>query len=219
MPGFTAYIIDTETTGTDPSRHEIIELAICRLSFDAQGEPQTESKTWYIRALSPDTIEEEALGINGHLREEILGLTPAGKEKYRLPTEVVPDVEVWIMQDGVSGLDRIFVGQNPTFDLNFMQALWRNQESLETFPFEVENHNRMLDTKQLAVIIDLCTGRRRIKYNLGSLIKAFGIKKGKLHRAEEDTRVTTELLLAFLTPLRPVVAEKFKDNYLSEDTI
>lgn len=219
MNGYTLYIIDTETTGLDCSIHEVVELAMARVTFDENNKIQQESKSWLIRATNAVSLSEEALAVSGHLREEVLGLTAPGVTKYRPASQVVPEIELWMMEDNVSGLDRLFIGQNPSFDLGFLQVLWKKVGSPETFPFEIGNNNRMLDTKQLVILVDLATGNRRLKYNLGSLVKAFGVKKRKAHRAEEDVLMTTELLLTILEPLRPILASKFKNSYLSEDLV
>ena len=117
------------------------------------------------------------------------------------------------MEDDVSAVDRILLGQNIVFDKDMLEALWSKLNCSETFPFMIENNNRLLDTKQLAILIDICTGNRRKYYNLGSLIKDFGLKKGKAHVASEDVRMTKDLFMAQLNPIRSAIAEAFKDAY------
>ncbi len=212
MNGYILYICDTETTGLDAEINDVIEISICRLVYD-QEKIQTDQKTWLLKALNSVSIQDEALRINGHKREDILQLTKYGKENYRLPSIVVPEIEMWIMEDGVSNVDRIFVGQNPNFDVQALQALWRKSGSPDTFPFAVENGNRIIDTKQIATLFDVCTGRRRQYYNLSALVKAFGVKKGKAHQASEDVRMTTDLLIKFLDPIRQTVLTAFGEAY------
>ena len=58
--------IDTETTGTDPDKHEIIELAVIiakQIEREGKG-PKLEivaEKEWKIKMTRPDLAEEEAL--------------------------------------------------------------------------------------------------------------------------------------------------------------
>jgi DNA polymerase III alpha subunit (gram-positive type) len=216
MNGYVIYVCDTETTGLDAEANDVIEISACRLMYD-QGQVQSEQKTWLLKAMNPATIQEEALKINGHKREDILHLTKYGKDNYVLPSVVVPEIEMWIMEDNVSNVDRIFAGQNPNFDILALQALWRKTGSPDTFPFAVEKGNRIIDTKQIATLFDICTGRRRQHYNLSSLVKAFGVKKGKAHQAAEDVRMTTDLLIKFLEPIRPVVLTVFGQAYGDDD--
>jgi len=61
--------------------------------------------------------------------------------------------------------------------------------------------------------LDICTGKRRLAYNLGGLVKSFEIKKGKAHQAEEDTRMTADLLEKQILGVQEVVREKFGDCY------
>jgi len=212
---YVIYVIDTETTGLDAVENDVIEISACRLVFGQQTE--REQKTWMLKALNPRTISEEALNINKHKRDDILHLTKFGRENYKDPSEVIIEIEDWVMEDGVSAMDRIFAGQNPKFDVRALEELWKKMESPDTFPFALETGNRIIDTKQLAVMIDLCTGKRRRHYNLTSLIKAFGVKKAKAHTAAGDVQMTTDLLLRMLEAIKPVASESFCDCYVEID--
>jgi DNA polymerase III epsilon subunit-like protein len=212
---YVIYIIDTETTGLDAVKNDVIEISACRLTMG--DEVTRDQKTWYLKAMSPETIEDEALAINHHNKSDILWLTKAGKDKYRLPSDVVVEIENWIAEDGLSSLDRIFAGQNPQFDVNALTELWRKTGSPETFPFLLTNNSRIIDTKMLAAMIDVCTGKRRRYYNLGTLVKSFGVKKAKAHTAEGDVQMTADLLLKMITPLIPIISETFKDCYTDLD--
>lgn len=212
MNGYVIYVTDTETTGLDAIANDVIEISMCRVIYE-NGKASQEQKTWLLKAMNPKTISDEALRVNGHQRDDILHLTKHGKENYMLPTQVVAEIELWVMDDNVSATDRIFAGQNPNFDISALQELWNKVGSPTTFPFALENNNRVIDTKQIATFIDLCTGRRRQYYNLSSLVKAFGVKKGKAHQAAEDVRMTVDLLIAMMDPVRNLIAESFKDCY------
>jgi DNA polymerase III epsilon subunit-like protein len=216
MSGYVIYVIDTETTGL-VSECDVIEISANRLSFDNNSEVKSEQKTWLLKALNPKTITDEALAVNGHKREDILHLTKFGKENYKDPAEVIADFELWIMEDNVSVMDRVFAGQNPNFDITMLQALWSRLDSLNTFPFNVERGNRVLDTKQLVLFFDICTEKRRNYYNLASLVKSFGAKKRKAHSASEDVLMTSELLSNLISPVKSTIAEKFINCYLDKE--
>lgn len=215
MSGYIIYVGDTETTGMDEEIHDIIEISLCRFSMDSPDE--RDQRTWCLRALNPMTIQEEALRINGHKREDIIHFTKAGKEKYLDPTDVVLDIENWIMEDDVSIMDRMLVGQNISFDIKFLKELWSRVDAPDTFPWDVDRGKRSLDTQAICNIIDLCIGRRRRYTNLGTLVKAFGIKKRKAHKAEDDVAMTTDLLIKMLKPLVPVAIEAFSECYTDLD--
>src|SRR3990167_1397197 len=198
---FVIYVCDTETTGLDPVQNDVIEVSLLRLKDDEQ-------KTWHIKAMNPESISDKALKINGHLKEDILVKTTVGREKYRDPAVVTSEIEVWVMRDEAAIEDRVFIGHNPTFDFNFLKELWRKAGSPNTFPF----NNFIIDTIQLTRFIDLCTGRKRSRYSLGSLVKDFGITKLAAHKAEGDTKMTKELFLKEFDPIKEHIAEAFKNS-------
>jgi DNA polymerase III epsilon subunit-like protein len=212
---YSEYIIDTETTGTDPSKHDIIEICLWR-----RGEE--ESKTWLLKAMNPSTIEDVALRINKHKKEDILHKTAEGRANYKLPSDVIPEIEMWLMEDGAAAEDRVFIGQNPMFDYNFMLALWEKQKCIDTFPFGYwlensdgtkKNIGMVIDTIDLVKIIDVCLGKRRGRYNLGSLVKAFGITKAQAHRADGDVKMTKELFEKIIGPMKLIIEQNFGECY------
>ncbi len=208
---YSCYVVDTETTGLDPLKHDVIEVCIWRIGEDS-------SRTWCMKALNPETIEDKALKINGHKREDILHLTKEGKEKYLHPDVVLPEIEEWIMQDGSSAEERVFIGQNPDFDYKFMYNWWKRMGHPEDFPFgfwrnEDENLGYTLDTIQLARWIDLLIGKKRKFYNLGGLVKAFGIKKAQAHRADGDVQMTKDLYEKMSEPFKEMAIKNFSECY------
>lgn len=209
--GYVIYIADTETTGMDPKIHDVVEISMCRVFLD--GTKEEEQRTWHLKPLNPDQMEDKALEVNKLKREDLRGLTKEGREKYHEPAKVVAEIERWMMEDDMSSFDRVLLGQNIVFDKNMLEALWEKVGNTDTFPFEVKNNNRLIDTKQLAILIDLCTGVRRQYYNLSNLVKDFGVKKGKAHVAAEDVRMTKDLFMAQLNPIKEAIAEAFKDVY------
>jgi DNA polymerase III epsilon subunit-like protein len=214
---FILYVVDTETTNLDTKLGDVIEVSMCRLSIE--DEIKSEQKTWLLKAMNPTMISDESLAVNKHKREDILHLTKYGKDNYKLPEDVVSEIELWVACDNVSSVDRVFIGQNPNFDIQALQELWSRVGSPSTFPFAIERGNRVIDTKQIVTLFDVCVGRRRLYYNLGSLVKSFGIKKDKAHSAAGDVAMTRDLLIKLLTPIKSIVTESFKDCYLNEDIL
>lgn len=208
---YILYVLDTETTGLDPKIHDVVEISMCRVFLD--GSKEDEQKTWFLKPLNPSQMEDKALEVNKLKREDLLWQTQEGREKFREPADVIAEIEMWMIEDEVSSFDRVMLGQNVTFDKDMLEALWNKVGQSSTFPFEIKNNNRLLDTKQLAILIDICTGTRRKYYSLGSLVKDFGVKKGKAHIASEDVRMTKDLFMAQINPIKEAIAEAFKDAY------
>lgn len=209
---YIIYICDTETTGQDPEKHDIIELSLWRVDskiLSGKKIELDEQKTWYLTPLNPQSIEDQALYVNKHKREDILHQTQEGRELYKNPKNTIDDIETWIMDDDVSLDDRVFVGQNPEFDYSFLKEFWRKTGNKNSFPFSPY----FLDTMQIARMIDLCMGKKRSRYNLGSLVKDFGVTKARAHRAADDTKMTKDLFIKQVSPLYDVIRESFKDLY------
>lgn len=190
---FQIYVADTETTGLNYLRHEIVELSILHVNSDRQ-------KTWHLKPERPKDAEADALRINGHKLEDISHETPEGRAKYRLASEVVADVENWMMEDMSSAEDRILAGQNIGFDAQFLSSLWERLGNKETYPFGTRPF--LLDTRQVQLVINLIEGKREDFYNLNTLIKKYGIKNSKAHTAAADTLSTKLLLMAQLEHLK-----------------
>lgn len=185
--GFIFYVLDTETTGLDPDRNDVIELSIFRVNDQVK-------KTWCLKPLALENIEADALRINGHKIEDLKHETKYGKDTYLDPAKVIVEVENLMMEDGSTSEDRILVGQNGIFDKIFLEKLWKKCNSSGTFPFG----RKALDTIQMTLIMDLVTGKKRERYNLTSLAKDFGVKLDKAHRAEDDTLATKDLWLKLM---------------------
>lgn len=209
--GYILYSLDTETTGLSPQDNEIVELSFCR--FKLENPENTEIKTWLLRATNPETADANSLKISGHKREDVLHLTKFGQENYLDPATTLPQIENWIASDDFSLDERIMVGQNIMFDYEMLVSLWKRNDNLDTFPFQMGPNKNVLDTKSLALLVDVCTGKKRNRYALGTLIKAFGIKKRKAHRAEDDALMARDLFLTLIDPVKSVFVEKFMDCY------
>lgn len=211
---YVLYTVDCETTGTDQDKNDVIEVCFWR-----HGD--AESKTWCLTPLSPDNIEDEALRINKHLKEDILHKTEEGKEKYKHPSEVLPEIEMWLMEDGAAAEERVFIGQNPDFDYKFLLSLWKKMDAEDSFPFGYwmegregkRNQGFIIDTIQLARLIDIGTGTKRSRYGLGALVKDFGITKATAHRADGDVKMTKELFEKIFKVLQGPLTDAFEDCY------
>jgi len=179
MKNYAMYVLDTETTSLDHTVGDVIELSISRMGYD-------EIKTWHIKPSNPDGIDPGALRVNGHKLEDLLWKTEEGKVKYRLASEVIVEVENFLLDDGLPTLNRILVAHNAGFDKTYLEQLWKKAGSAETFPFG----RRIIDTSSIEFFLDLCTDEDNMAqgYSLSNLGKKYGIKNDKAHTAEADTK-------------------------------
>lgn len=193
MKTFSLYVADTETTGLSDLDHSIIEISILRVNDNVQ-------RTWCIAPHRFDTIQMDALRINGHRIEDLKHLTEYGKNTYKSARDVIPDIENFFADDAEPAENRILVGQNPGFDLGFMQEMWKREGSLDMFPFGSRPFT--LDTRQIQVFLDLAFDEAEDYYNLGSLIKRYGVKNTKAHTAAADTLATKEVFMGQLNKIK-----------------
>jgi len=78
MQGYEFWVLDVEATGLVAADHDVIELSLLRMKTGHQ-------KTWKIKALNFETIDDVALRINGHKKEDITWQTKFGRENYQDP--------------------------------------------------------------------------------------------------------------------------------------
>jgi len=120
--------IDVETTGLDPNKHEIIEIAIV---------PLEDGETFWHSYIKPERIEDaspKALEINGYAKNPHLW------DNAPTLAEVAPTIRSWL-------LDSLPAGQNIPFDMGFIQAalakydLWRgiSYHKLDVMTLAVEH--------------------------------------------------------------------------------
>lgn len=176
------YILDTETTGLDPIKNDVIELSILRL-YDNQ------QKTWCIKPINVDNIDTTALRINGHKLEDITHQTKYGKETYFDPNVVIVEIENWLAFDNSTTANRVMVAQNTAFDKSMLEQLWTKCNSIDSFPFG----RRYLDTMQIEFFLNLCENKMLEGYSLSNIIKKYGIKNDKSHTAASDTLATKQV--------------------------
>jgi DNA polymerase III epsilon subunit-like protein len=182
------YFVDCETTSLDNTKGDIVEISFIRNN-------DGEQKTWHIKPTNPENIEDSALAVNGISKDDLLWRTDAGKQKFKEVDVVLPDIENWIADDDSNQYDRVLVGHNIQFDYNYMMKAWERAKCIDTFPFS--KYGMLIDTKQLALFFDYIKGENNQKYNLGALIKKYGIQKRKCHNAADDIAMTKDMFDMF----------------------
>jgi DNA polymerase III epsilon subunit-like protein len=166
------FTIDLETTGTRPGFHEITEIAIIRHSDLVQY-------IWDVKIKYPERADPRALEVTNTTVSKLLS-----RGKYI--EEVIPDVNAFIEEDGITPEQRVMVGHNVSFDKRMAKKAWE----MNGFVFPA-----------LFFECTLAMSRRYVKINklntkckLEEIIHTLGIK-GELgyHSAAVDTRNTFKL--------------------------
>jgi DNA polymerase III alpha subunit (gram-positive type) len=192
---YELYVVDSETTGLSYLKNEPIEISIYRLSTNEQ-------RTWFLRPINLDHISNDALRVNGAKLEDLQGKTKEGREKYNEPSKVLVEIENWLAEDMMASEDRIMTGQNVQFDKLMLESLWDKCGAIETFPF---NKKYIIDTMQIAFMIDYVQQTSSEGYSLYALTKKYGIKNEKAHSSESDVKATVCVFNKLVNHLRKML--------------
>jgi DNA polymerase III epsilon subunit-like protein len=171
MKSHNLAFIDTETTGTDPNLHEIIELAVIiakQVPREGRG-PKLEiieECEWKIKMERPERAEEQALRVNGYNEVDWMFAINRKKamEEFAKKTESCS-----------------FVSHNLTFDYAFIQ------KAFEETQVENRMHYAKLDTISIA-FARFYERDGDMRYSLGYLCDIFGIKNENAHTALADAK-------------------------------
>jgi DNA polymerase-3 subunit epsilon len=173
--------IDTETTGLEPGKHGIVQLAMI-IEIDHQvAEEQTFAMNPVGKERSP-----EAMAIHGITEETLATYEPA--------TEVKPKIAA-LWNKYVSKYDRAdkftVGGYNVDFDVNHLEALWK--ECGDTYfrsyigPGSIDPF-KALPLLEYAGLIDHLPSKK-----LADVALALGVELSDAHDAASDIRATREI--------------------------
>lgn len=174
--------LDTETTGTDPKKHDIIQLA-GYIVIDGKLKEEFNLKC---QPKDYTTIEEEALKINKNTVDDL--------RKLQKPEDMLKEF-ISILAKYVDKYDKTDkytpVGYNVRFDLDFLQEFFKkNGEAYGTGSWQ---NWRVIDPLFLVYYM---AGKKEIElenYKLETVCKHFGIEL-EAHDAMADIKATRALL-------------------------
>lgn len=168
--------IDTETTGTDPNKHEIIELAVIiarQIPRDGKGPSLEiiEECEWKIKPTHIETAEEEALRINGYNEVDWMFAVDRKKamEEFAKKTQSCS-----------------FVSHNLVFDYAFVM------KAFEETGVENRMHFAKIDTISLA-FARLYDAPLADRFSLRALCELLKVENSKAHTALADTKALVEI--------------------------
>lgn len=174
--------IDTETTGTDPAKHGLIQMAMM-VEIDNQIIDQ---HVFNIAPFEEDVIEDEALKVNGITREQLA--------EYPAPHTAYADMKALLTKhiDQYDRMDKFIVaGYNTQFDLNFLRAFWAK---LGDKYFGSFFYHKPIDVDAIVVLINRLKGELPQYAKLVDALGRFGIEPPEgLHDAMTDIVYTRKL--------------------------
>lgn len=189
--------IDTETTGTDPNKHGLIQIAL----IVEIGNEIKEKASFNIRPFDSDEIEDEALQVNGITRDDL--------ESYPLPDEIFREIMVLIGKyiDPYDRMDKFIVaGYNTQFDLDFLRAFWAKMNHKY---FGSYFYHKPIDVDAIIVLINRVKGELPRYAKLVDALRRFGIEPpADLHDAMTDIVYTRKLYGKAMMALQAAMNEK-----------
>lgn len=173
--------LDTETTGTDPSAHEIHQLA-CLMEIDKKIVGAFEDR---IRPTNMDAVSDEALEVSGTTREQLAGFAPA--------VVVYRKFSAWLGDyiDKYNRSDKAYPGgYNVGFDTDFVRRFFERNGDMYWGSWC--NH-RNLDALPLARMLDFYGMLKTENLKLATVCDAYGIELEHAHDALNDVRAARNL--------------------------
>jgi len=176
---------DAETTGTNPERNDIIEMAGL-IEIDREV---VETFKLYCQPFDYGTIEQSALDCHGISVEKI--------RTFPTPQETYGQL-IKVMDRHVNRYDRTdkfyLAGQKVGFDADFLQAFFEKNNDKY---FGSWFNRRYIDLLALTRILNYVGVLKTENDKLGTLAEIFGIRLDA-HDALEDIHATREILKIML---------------------
>lgn len=176
--------IDLETTGVDPAKNGVIQIA----GIISSGLPADNGVEFNfpVRPFATDAIEEEALSTNRKTREEI-NLYPEANQVYKLFCDMLGRY-----CDKYNKMDKfLFIGYNSKFDADFLRS-WFGKNNDKFFGSWF--WNPPIDIMNLAMYVLKNERQNLPNFKLGTVASYLGIDiKEELHDALADIKITAEI--------------------------
>lgn len=177
-------ILDTETTGLDPKKNEVIQVAavVCSPDLKVLG-----TISFKLHPERPETATKKALEINGYSPR-------TWKAKFRTHKKAWLHFNKELRK--IAGRSKVsMVGQNVKFDYRFMREEYRRAGV--KFPFNRD----MLDVIDVAKLWCRAAGITLSSYRLENLCRLSGVTNARAHDALADAKATLGVLKWFVREL------------------
>ena len=179
--------LDTETTGLDTVKHDVIEIA-CLIDIDGAEKERFHS---LVRPFNPENASLDALAIHGHGMEEIKAFPEHGLVHKKLTDWMGR----WV--DKYDKEDKFFpAGQNVRFDVDMLKSFfWKSGDKYfgSWFGYHGIDLASVAAFFHLAGRIDLKDKDGKVSAKLESIARAVGLKQKEPHNAMDDVLLTRRI--------------------------
>ena len=170
------FIIDTETTGLDPNKNSIWQIA----GYYRNAQGQLFTIDLKCNPLDWTNITDEALKVCHTTKEELAKLPPA-REIYNV-------FRSFLLKESSDGEKIIWGGYNCKFDQSFMQAFFKHFDSHDSIFHFFDKH--AVDMLEYAKALKAIGILNADTLKLETIYKMFQQGTETAHDALEDARVT-----------------------------
>ena len=176
--------LDTETTGLDPAKHGITQIAGI---IEIDGEVKDEF-SMFCQPFPGQAVTKEALEVTGKTMDEIRAY-PAPQIAYgNLTAKLDQYVDKYKKEDKF-----FMVGQNTKFDYDFMTAFFKSNGNPYFYGY-VAYH--LIDVIQATALFTVAGHFKLPNMKLATVCEHFGIPL-KAHDALEDVRATRQVFYRY----------------------
>ena len=171
---------DTETTGTNPEKHDIIQIAM----IIEIGDEIVDQQKYSVQPFNWDTIQPDALKVSGHTIDDLKG--------FMKPMELYPIIQKLLCKyvNKFDKQDKFYpAGYRVDFDLNFLNQFFI--KCGDKYFGSFVNWKR-LDPLPMMHLLDFCDEISLPNYKLETVCTHFNIPI-QAHDALSDILATREL--------------------------
>lgn len=177
--------VDTETTGLDPHRNDVVSLA-CIIEIDGEVK---EEFTLNIQPFDWDNVELGALKVNGFTVDQLKTFMPPKEAHAKLCSYLKKYVDPYNRNDKFQP-----AGYNVGFDVNFLSSFFKKCGD-KYFGAYIDYHK--LDPSSILQLLQLKGEVKLPSYRLQDVAKYFGIEH-QPHNAMSDIKATREIVYKLL---------------------
>ncbi len=171
--------IDTETTGLDINKHEIIQIAGILEEPGVRGE----EFNFNIKPMFPENADPQAL--------EIHGISLETMETFQNPHDVYLKLKDLLFKwvNPYNPMDKLILsGQNVKFDSDFMNTFFKKNNNKYWYALVTTGS---FDLRSLSVMYEVFHNKRIFKnYKLETICNELGVTLDKAHDAMSDIKAT-----------------------------